>query len=94
MSGGSYDYLYSKEPFEDYGINSQLQSMESEMRSKGYGEIADELYKYRLERETSSAHLRIMHRRLENVMQSFEWWESGDSGKDNFDAAVNKFIKG
>jgi N-acetyl-anhydromuramyl-L-alanine amidase AmpD len=68
--------------------------METSMRAQGYGAIADEIFKYRLERETVSAHLRIMHERLSDVMQAFEWLESNDSSPDSFEKTLQKFWNG
>ena len=95
MSGGSFNYLCWKDPHTDsWEISEQLGYMESSMRAGGYHDIADELFKYKLELDSALHRLEIMHKRLEGVMHAYEWWQSCDYGEGQFKEVVEIFKKG
>lgn len=91
MSGGSFNYLAFKEPYEMFTQLDELRSMEEWLRDQNKHDAADELFRYRLELETARRRLGIMHQRLYDVMYAAEWWRSGDYGEDGLDKAWAKF---
>ncbi len=95
MSGGSFDYLYSKLDDEQICKASTvdyLEIMEAFLRKQGKHEPANELLKLKLEIETQINRLKIMGTRLVDVVHDAEWWASYDIGEEEFDKTWAKFI--
>lgn len=78
MSGGSFNYLYTKEPFETY--SRDIYAMKEDMRKEGHNLGADELYQYCLALISAKLRLAIMQERLAPLMRAWEWYRSGDQG--------------
>lgn len=98
MSGGSFDYLYSKlenEPL-DIGNLSLLRSMFELLESEGEVEASStlkELYKEVEEKiDELDKFLNDKILPLQKVMKGAEWWFSCDSSQDVFQLEYVKFL--
>ena len=96
MSGGSWSYLYSKEidDLMQYDNIELLEDMADYLNSTGYEDVAKDTR--RLVEYIISAKIRIetLHEMLSPVFKAVEWYESGDSGKDSVDKAIEEYRSG
>ncbi len=93
MSGGSYNYLFTKEPAEllQYYNIEYIEEMADRLMQSGYKDVAKDMQ--RLAEYCKSANLRIsvLSEELSDVMHAIEWRVSGDSGEDSIKNAVEKY---
>ena len=93
MSGGSYNYLFTKEPYEllEYHNIERIEEMADRLMQSGYKDVAKDMQ--RLAEYCKSAKLRIgvLSEELSDVMQAIEWYVSGDSGEDGIKDAVEEY---
>lgn len=93
MSGGHYNYLFTKEPAEllQYYNIEYIEKMADRLMQSGYEDVAKDMQ--RLAEYCKSANLRIgvLSEELSDVMQAIEWCESGDSGEDGIKYAVEEY---
>ena len=89
MSGGSFEYLYSKD-VTDPGYLSELEHMIQSMKSDGYKEEALLLQSHYDDLEWAIQVAEMRHEKLSNLMHAYEWWQSGDYGEDSFKKAIDK----
>ena len=93
MSGGSYNYLFTKEPAEllQYYNIEYIEEMADRLMQSGYEDVARDMQ--RLAEYCKSANLRIgvLSEELSDVMQAIEWYVSGDSGEDSIKDAVEEY---
>lgn len=85
MSGGSFNYLFNKEPqelMEDYNT-AQLQEMGDILSSLGYDDIARDMQRLIEYIKTSYNRIAVLSDMLSDVMYAIEWKRSGDYGRDN-----------
>ena len=82
MSGGSFDYLYCREPEELFERVGYIEDMSEIALRLGYEDIALDLT--RLAEYIKSARIRVtvLQEQLKEVMHSIEWYESCDIGED------------
>lgn len=90
MSGGYYEYLYSKDIENLMKMEEQLQQMADDLAMLGYAsdaakETEDFLLTIRAFRNRMTTRLD----RLWPVWKAMEWWKSYDSGED----AVQKSLR-
>lgn len=82
MSGGSYNYLYAKEPDALFEMEEELQQMADRLAGLGYAaDAAAETTELLL--MIRQAHVRIVARqeRLAGVWRAVEWWDSRDTSE-------------
>lgn len=94
MSGGSYDYLYCKEPEELFSRVEYIEDMSELALRLGYKDIALDLT--RLAEYIKSANIRVsvLHAQLRGVMHDLEWYDSCDIGEDTFKERIEKYRQG
>ncbi len=82
MSGGSYDYLYSRDASDFLGDQStameNLDRMADRLAGLGFADAAQESRRLYLEVLRCQARIRPMIDRLEDVWHAIEWVDSGD----------------
>lgn len=95
MSGGSYNYLYCKDPDQIIDEQAELERMSSRLAGLGYAVDAA--------RETEELILIIRQfknrvgtriDRLSPVWKAIEWWDSADWGEEEVKAALAKYREG
>jgi hypothetical protein len=95
MSGGRYDYLFSKctDPTYACGLNSvfHLKEMERDLRAESRNDAADKIMEYRLFLEETLGKLMDYGLLMENLLYNVEWWASADRGIDAVDKALREF---
>ncbi|MFF4026928.1 hypothetical protein ACFYY5_29170 [Nocardia elegans] len=87
MSGGSYNYLYSRE-LGDGGTVEDLRCAQQRLKDLGYaddaaGSVAVVLRMLEDAEQKKAA--------LEGVLHALEWWDSNDWSEDQFREALAKF---
>lgn len=96
VSGGSWDYLYSKdvEQLMQYSNIEMLEDMADFLNQNGYEDVAKDTR--RLVEYIKSAKIRIetLHEMLSPVFKAVEWYDSGDSSKDNIAKAIEEYRNG
>lgn len=94
MSGGSYDYLYCKEPEELFSRAEYIEDMSETARKLGYEDIALDLT--RLAEYIKSAKIRVtvLQEQLKDVMHDIEWYEDCDIGEDTLKKTFEEYRRG
>ena len=94
MSGGSFGYLYCKEPEELFNQVGYIEDMSEIALKLGYEDIALDLT--RLAEYIKSAKIRVtvLQEQLKEVMRSIEWYESADIGEDTLKEKFEKYRRG
>ncbi|MFE9777712.1 hypothetical protein ACFYPA_06095 [Streptomyces sp. NPDC005775] len=93
MSGGSYNYLYTAQDLEDLQARRHdLEEMAQRLAGLGYAQDAaretEELLLLFRQWETRAA---VRTRRLSDVWQAVEWWDSNDSSESSIHEALAKY---
>lgn len=96
MSGGSYNYAYTKVDEMDgaYSVIQDVKRAEERLRELGQQEAANEVYKYILFVEMVANRLSVQGNRIANVLRAVEWYDSGDSGIEVVNQACEKLLSG
>ena len=93
MSGGSWNYLYSKEIDELMNGSSTelLQDMVDRLNSAGFKDVAKDTQ--RLVEYIKSASIRIetLFETLSPVFKAVEWFDSGDWGEETLNNEILKY---
>jgi len=95
MSGGSYDYLYSKDVEDLLHTQETIQNMADRLAGLGYAsDAAKETQELLLTLRQFENRISAMKERLSDVWHSVEWWDSCDSGEDSVKNALEKYRAG
>ena len=95
MSGGSYDYLYSKDVEDLLHTQETIQNMADRLAGLGYAsDAAKETQELLLTLRQFENRISAMKERLSDVWHSVEWWDSCDSGEDGVKNALEKYRAG
>ena len=96
MSGGSLNYLYSKEAHElfESGRVADLEEAAAVVYNAGYRDIAKDIY--RLVEYIKSANIRVevLHEQLRDVLHAVEWRLSCDYGDNNLREHLDAYRAG
>lgn len=94
MSGGSYNYLYCKDPEEIFANASYLDDMSETLVKLGYLDVAKDMT--RLAEYIKSAYNRIsvLSQNLRPIMKAVEYYEDCDYGEDNVKKIIEKYRNG
>ena len=94
MSGGSYNYLYNKDPEELLVKANDIDDMAETLMKMGYEDVARDMF--RLSEYIRSAYIRIdvLSEQLKPIMKAVEWYESADIGADGLQKAVEEYRNG
>lgn len=87
MSGGSYNYLYSRE-LGDGGTVDDLRRAQRRLKELGYADDAAESVAVVLRMLEDAEQKKAT---LDDVLQALEWWDSNDWSEDQFREALGKF---
>lgn len=89
MSGGSYGYLYAKEAEALFADTSELESMATRLAGLGWAADAatDALDLVAIIR-TQKVRVDAAMRRLSDLFQAVEWWDSNDWSEDQVRAEL------
>lgn len=94
MSGGSYDYLFMKDPDELLHSHHQenIESMAARLAGLGYAQDAAlETENVLLILRQFEVRMRARLDRLSGVWKAVEWWDSCDSGEDSVKEALARY---
>jgi len=95
MSGGSYDYLYSKDVEDLLHSQETIQNMADRLAGLGYAsDAAKETEIILLTLRQFENRISAMKERLSDVWHSVEWWDSCDSGEESVKNALEKYRAG
>ena len=91
MSGGSWNYMYSKEVDDILNMGSDLEEMKNRLEKEGALLVANDIKSLLSVIDVIQSHKddadEILSR-IRMVMKSLEWWDSSDWGKEQFDREV------
>lgn len=94
MSGGSFDYLYSKSASELMNRTADIGDMADELMRLGYEpEARDVLRLYEYVR-SAKIRIEVLKEQLEDVMHDVEWYESCDIGEETLKETIEKYRRG
>jgi hypothetical protein len=91
MSGGSFDYLYSKEL--DISLSNEIEMLNyaiSSLRAEGSNQVADDLKAFTDKMYKVQEELWQEWQSFTAVLKALEWWYSGDTREEEFRKAVQK----
>lgn len=92
MSGGSYDYLFIKDPEDLLSMQDTVQSMSDRLAGLGYApDAAQETQELLLTLRQFENRIHAITKRLSPVWRAVEWWDSGDSGEDGLVRALAEY---
>jgi len=91
MSGGSYNYLCYKEGIDIFERREELKSMRDRLVELGYLDAAKETESVLLVMDSFEVRLQARLERMRDVWQAVEWWDNGDSGRDDVENAIEKY---
>ena len=91
MSGGSYDYLYCKDPEEMLDKANDIESMANTLIKLGHLDVARDMT--RLSEYIRSAYIRIdvLSKQLKPIMKAVEYYEDCDYGEDTVAKIVEEY---
>lgn len=94
MSGGSYNYLYCKEPEELFANVGDIEDMAETLVKLGYLDVAHDMT--RLSEYIKSAYNRVevLSGQLRPIMKAVEWYESCDWSAETLGEEVEKYRNG
>lgn len=92
MSGGSYDYLFVKDPEQLLQMQETIQNMADRLAGLGYAkDAALETQQLLLTLRQFENRIRAIADRLSDVWKAVEWWDSNDSGEDGVIHALAEY---
>ena len=93
MSGGSYDYLYCKEPHELFAYHGvkTLEKMESRFLELGHEDVAKDFRRLIEYIKSANNRVEVLGGQLNEMMHDIEWYDSGDIGADTLAKRVEKY---
>lgn len=93
MSGGAYDYFYERDTAEDIlEHRSDLEQMVATCKAHDKKEAFRLLNDLYLDLEYMATVIEQKHEKLNKIMHDLEWWQSGDTGEEDFDKTVDEFM--
>ncbi len=93
MSGGSYNYLCYKNSQEIGGYEAleEMEKMRDRLVALGYPDAAKETEQLRLAINSFHVRMDACLERINEVWQSVEWYDSGDSELKEVNEAIKKY---
>lgn len=91
MSGGSYNYLCYKDGIDIFERREELKSMRDRLVELGYLDAAKETESILLIMDSFEVRLQARLDRIRDVWQAVEWCDSGDSGREGVENAIEKY---
>lgn len=96
MSGGSYDYLYCKQPadlFEPSNVRN-LEEMCQRFIELDYMDVAMDFRRLIEYIKTACNRVDVLSVQLNELMHDIEWYDSGDIGVDTLAKSVEEYRRG
>lgn len=94
MSGGSFDYLYCKEPEELFNRVGYIEDMSEIALKLGYRDIALDLTRMAEYIKSAKIRVTVLQEQLKEVMRSIEYYESADIGEDTLKERFEEYRQG
>ena len=92
MSGGSYNYLYTKDAADLFGYAGDLEDMANRLAGLGYAvDAAKDAYDLLAIIRTQAVRVEAAMARLGPVFRAVEWWDSADSSEEAVQEALAKY---
>ncbi|MEV4127076.1 hypothetical protein [Nocardia sp. NPDC049707] len=87
MSGGSYNYLYSRDLIE-VGVQSDLEAARDRLAGLGYADDVAQKVQGILD---AIAEVERRRDEIADVLQALEWWDSNDFDEEGFREQLDLF---
>ncbi len=94
MSGGSYNYLYCKEPEEFMNYTGDLEDMSDQLNQLGYEDVARDMRRLLEYIKSAKIRIEVLSKKLSPVMKAVEWYDSADWGLETLDKEIQKYREG
>lgn len=93
MSGGSFDYLFCKEPYELFAYSNvrTLEEMESRFLELGHDDVAKDFRRLVEYIKSANNRVEVLSDQLNDLMHDIEWYDSGDIGVDTLAECIEKY---
>lgn len=91
MSGGSYDYLYCKEPAEMFEKVLYIDDMAATLTKLNYLDVARDMTRLSEYIKTAYNRIEVLSEQLKPVMKAVEYYEDCDFSEENVKEAVEKY---
>lgn len=94
MSGGRYDYLFTKDPEQLFEYIETVERMADRLAGLGYAQdAARETQELLLLLRQAIVRIEVRKQRLAGVWHAVEWWDSMDSGEGDVKEALAEYRK-
>lgn len=94
MSGGSLNYLASKEPEDLFNSIEDLEEVEQILLQLNYQDIARDVRRLIEYLRTAYNRIDVLSIQLTDVFHSVEWWKSADYGDDTLRKHLDAYRAG
>lgn len=91
MSGGSYNYLYCKEPAEMFENVLYIDDMAAALTKLNYLDVARDMTRLSEYIKTAYNRIEVLSEQLKPVMKAVEYYEDCDFSEENVKEAVEKY---
>lgn len=93
MSGGSLNYLYTKEPSNvfDWDYIDELELVEEELLKRGAKDIAKDVRRFIEYIRTAENRISLLQEQLSDIFHAVEWRLSGDFGEDDLQKSIQSY---
>lgn len=92
MSGGSFDYLYGKDPTEDMTRNvGTMEDAAQALDGEFFTQVASDLRAHALHLIETQKQLQAEWSILSPVLKALEWYISNDKGQEALEEAVAEY---
>ena len=96
MSGGSFNYLYCKEPEQlfDNSVIGDLADMEVILLTRNYTDVARDVRRLIEYIKSARNRVDVLQAQLKPVLKAVEWYESADYGDTDLAKAIEEYRTG
>ena len=96
MSGGSFNYLFCKEPEQlfDASVIADLSDMEDILLTNNYTDVARDVRRLIEYIKSARNRVDVLQAQLKPVLKAVEWYESADIGDTDLAKAIEEYRTG
>lgn len=89
MSGGSFNYLYCKNPNEVFAAVNDVEDMAEILVKMGYLDVARDMMRLSEYIRTAYNRIDVLSTQLKPVMKAVEWYEDSDISEDSMKKTID-----
>ena len=94
MSGGSYDYLYCKEPEELFSKSTDIDDMAYTLEKLNYLDVACDMRRLSEYIKSANNRIEVLSKQLKPIMKAVEYYEDCDISAEGLKKEIEKYREG